>query len=311
MVGIKVFVGNLSFKTTEAELAEAFKGAAKIVNAHIITTPSGRSKGYGFVEFETKGDAEKAVAALNKKEIGGRPINVELARPQEETATTATTTATTTTTTNNNAPRQPRAPRARREGGGERSVATGTREGTGKTGGRFQKKGVERRTNNNNTTGNGKTEVADTDDDQRRVVRRRPRRYQQRRTEEEEKPEDKAPSKTMLFVANLAWKVTDESFNDYLKKEGIKFKSANVVITRNGRSRGYGFIMCDNTDDQNKAMEILNKKELDGRPLNVKVANASSETPRTPAPTTGTNAPSTTAPATTTTTPAPAPETKN
>jgi len=307
MVGVKVFVGNLSFKTTEAELAEAFKGAAKIVNAHIITTPSGRSKGYGFVEFETKAEAEKAAAALNKKEIGGRPINVELARPQEETATTTANT-TTTTTTNNNAPRQPRAPRARREGGGEPRSTTTT--GTGKTGGRFPKKGGVRTTNNNNT-GSGKAEVADTDDDQRRVVRRRPRRYQERRTTEEEKPEDKAPSKTMLFVANLAWKVTDESFNEFLKKEGIKFKSANVVITRNGRSRGYGFISYDTTDEQNRAMEILNKSELDGRPLNVKVANASSETPRSPAPATGNNNATTTATTSTTTPAQPAPDTKN
>jgi RNA recognition motif-containing protein len=308
MVGVKVFVGNLSFKTTEAELAEAFKAVSKIVNAHIITTPSNRSKGYGFVEFETKAEAEKAVAALNKKEIGGRPINVELARPQEEASTTTNTT-TTTTTSNNNAPRTTRAPRVRAQGGqGE------TRERSNfKTGAPRVRKERAPRTNNNNNTGSGKAEVTEEQDDGRREVRRRPRRYQQRRTEEEEQTteEDKTPSKTMLFVANLAWKVTDESFTAFLKNEGLKFKSANVVITRNGRSRGYGFINCDNTEEQNRAMEILNKRELDGRPLNVKVANASSETPRTPSTIAPSNNNATTT-TTTATTPStqPAPETK-
>jgi len=105
----------------------------------------------------------------------------------------------------------------------------------------------------------------------------------------------------MLFVANLAWKVNDAEFVEFLKKTGIKFQSANVVVTRSGRSRGYGFVNTVDFEEQKKAMDILNKQELDGRALNVKVANASSETPRvatTPATTTTTT--TTVAPATTT-----------
>ncbi len=97
----------------------------------------------------------------------------------------------------------------------------------------------------------------------------------------------------MLFVANLAWKVTDDSFNAFLKTEGLKFKSANVVMTKSGRSRGYGFVNCENAEEQTRAMDILNKKELEGRNLNAKVANASSETPRTATTTTATPAPET------------------
>jgi len=281
MVNIKVFVGNLSFKTTEAELADAFRiQGGKVVNAHIITTPNNRSKGYGFVEFENKTDAEKAVAALNKKEIGGRPINVELARPQEEKPQDTKGEQTDRPTrpprrypprdSNNNnngdAPRRPRIPREPRV----------PRE-QGTQGRRFN--------NNNNNNEGGKQEVSE--DGPRRRVIRRPRRVQEKR----EEPEDRTPSKTMLFVANLAWKVNDELFINFLKTEGIKFKSANVVMTRNGRSRGYGFVNAENAEEQKRAMDILSKKELDGRQLNVKVANASSETPRAPATTATTTTP--------------------
>jgi len=260
MVGIKVFVGNLSFKTTEAELADAFKASGKLVTAHIITTPSNRSKGYGFVEFESQGDAEKAVAAMNKKDLGGRPINVELARPQEAKPVTTTTSAPTDET---DKPRRPRRTAPRR---------TNTRT-DGKQGEKAPAPKKESSTN-------GKSEVTDSDKPRPQRRPRAPRKYQERRKAE---PTDKTPSKTMLFVANLAWKVTDESFTSFLKTEGIKFKSANVVMTKSGRSRGYGFVNCDNTDEQTRAMDILNKKELDGRNLNAKVANASSETPRTSA----------------------------
>jgi len=288
MVGVKVFVGNLSFKTTEAELHDAFKTSGKVEKVHIITTPYNRSKGYGFVEFENQVDAEKSVVAMNKKEIGGRAINVELARPQTETKEGTAPQERkprrtfnprprgtgTTGTTNNNTERVERAPRS-------------------------DKPRAPRRFNNNNNESNGKEEASDQPRRPRNVNNNNNNR---RRYEKKEQPvEDRTPSKTMLFVANLAWKVNDESFVEFLKKEGIKFQSANVVVTRNGRSRGYGFINAENNEEQKRAMDILNKRELDGRPLNCKVANASSETPRV----------ATTAPVTTTTTTTPAPaETK-
>lgn len=75
----KVFVGNLSFKTDEDELKEAFVGFGGVVSANIITRGP-RSLGYGFVEFDSIESAEKAIAAMHQKELGGREINVELAR---------------------------------------------------------------------------------------------------------------------------------------------------------------------------------------------------------------------------------------
>ncbi|RUO96491.1 hypothetical protein BC936DRAFT_141946, partial [Jimgerdemannia flammicorona] len=76
-IGHKVFVGNLSFQTTEDELAN--------LKANIITRGT-RSLGYGFVAFETLEDAQKATQELDKKELGAREINVEVAKPKEPSA---------------------------------------------------------------------------------------------------------------------------------------------------------------------------------------------------------------------------------
>jgi len=82
MVRTKVFVGNLDFTTKEAELVKEFGAAGKVISANIITRGP-RSLGYGFVEMESEEDANKAVQMLNKKEIDGRPVNVEVAKPRD------------------------------------------------------------------------------------------------------------------------------------------------------------------------------------------------------------------------------------
>ncbi len=80
----KVFVGNLSFKTKPETLKAQFEVAGKVVEANIITRGP-RSLGYGFVEFATDEEAVKSVELLNRKEIDGRPVNVEVARPRQAT----------------------------------------------------------------------------------------------------------------------------------------------------------------------------------------------------------------------------------
>jgi RNA recognition motif-containing protein len=106
----KVFVGNLSFSTRENELAEEFEAAGKVVRANIITRGP-RSLGYGFVEMADDAAAEAAVKVMDKKVIDGRQINVELAKPRDESAAAATTAARPAR------PRAPRGPRAPRNGG--------------------------------------------------------------------------------------------------------------------------------------------------------------------------------------------------
>ncbi len=80
----KLYVGNLSYDTTEDELREAFSAHGEVTSVAVIKDKfSGRSKGFGFVEMANDGEADAAVGALNGKEIGGRALRVSEARPQE------------------------------------------------------------------------------------------------------------------------------------------------------------------------------------------------------------------------------------
>jgi len=75
--GKKVFVGNLAYDTTEEELKTAFEKAGNVVDAKIVRRGN-RSKGFGFVEFSTDEEAEKAVELLDKTNLNDRPINVQV-----------------------------------------------------------------------------------------------------------------------------------------------------------------------------------------------------------------------------------------
>ena len=80
-----LYVGNLSYNVDSAKLEEAFAKVGKVVSAQVITDRySGRSRGFGFVEMSTDEEAKKAVDELNGKELDGREIVVNEARPREE-----------------------------------------------------------------------------------------------------------------------------------------------------------------------------------------------------------------------------------
>ncbi len=78
----KLYVGNLSYTTTDAQLAEHFGQAGSVVSASVIIDKrTGRSKGFGFVEFDSADSAKKAIDMFNGKDFGGRSITVNEARP--------------------------------------------------------------------------------------------------------------------------------------------------------------------------------------------------------------------------------------
>ncbi|MBI2484475.1 RNA-binding protein [Candidatus Uhrbacteria bacterium] len=78
----KLYVGGLPYSTTEDELKDAFSQAGTVSTATIIKDKfSGRSKGFGFVEFENDEEAEKAIEMWNGKELSGRTLTVNEARP--------------------------------------------------------------------------------------------------------------------------------------------------------------------------------------------------------------------------------------
>lgn len=81
----KVFVGGLPFSTTDDELRELFAAHGKVASANVVRDrESGRSKGFGFVEFEDTEEGKAAEKALNGSELGGRTISVAEARPKED-----------------------------------------------------------------------------------------------------------------------------------------------------------------------------------------------------------------------------------
>lgn len=80
-----LFVGSLAYATTDDSLKAFFEQIAPVASARVITDrDSGRSKGFGFVEFEDPANNQKAVDELNGKELDGRAINVSIARPKED-----------------------------------------------------------------------------------------------------------------------------------------------------------------------------------------------------------------------------------
>jgi RNA recognition motif-containing protein len=80
-----LFVGNLSFQTTESDLAALFKGFGDVARVHVSTDrETGRARGFAFVEMPNDEEAAKAIAGLNGKEFGGRNLKVNEARPRAE-----------------------------------------------------------------------------------------------------------------------------------------------------------------------------------------------------------------------------------
>ena len=81
----KLFVGNLSFNTTENDLQDAFAAHGTVVEATLMMDRmSGRPRGFGFVTMSTPEEAEKAIAAMNGAALDGRNLTVNVARPREE-----------------------------------------------------------------------------------------------------------------------------------------------------------------------------------------------------------------------------------
>jgi RNA recognition motif-containing protein len=81
----KLYVGNLSFNTTENDLQDTFSAHGTVTEANLITDrETGRARGFGFVTMSSDEEANKAVEALNGAELDGRTLTVNIARPREE-----------------------------------------------------------------------------------------------------------------------------------------------------------------------------------------------------------------------------------
>eukprot|EP00727_Mastigamoeba_balamuthi_P007902 m51a1_g3732 putative rna-binding region rnp-1 domain-containing protein (346) ;mRNA; f:29425-30653 len=268
----KVFVGNLSFKTREPDLAKAFEVVGPVKGTNIIARGP-RSLGYGFVEFEKPEDAERAVTELNKKEIDGRAVNVELARPRDfvpavaaagvaapdgtVAAPVAAAVAQPGAAPQQRVARPPRAPRAPRVNNGQPRQQQQQQAPMGQP---MQQRQPRQQQQQMQMQQQGQQVVMQ---QQPRQPRRQPRSP---RTTTQQAPGE--ASKTTLFVANLPFVVDDGGLLEIF--EGLNVKEAHVVMRPNGHSKGYGFVTFENEADQQKAMQTVDKSIVEGREISVR-----------------------------------------
>ncbi|GMU93548.1 MAG: hypothetical protein AMXMBFR4_26060 [Candidatus Hydrogenedentota bacterium] len=82
---MNIYVGNLSYTTSEDDLRSAFEAYGRVDSARVITDKmTNQSKGFGFVEMANSSEAQAAISGLNGKELGGRALNVNEARPKTD-----------------------------------------------------------------------------------------------------------------------------------------------------------------------------------------------------------------------------------
>jgi cold-inducible RNA-binding protein len=84
-MSMKLYVGNLSFQTSSDDLNQLFAQAGTVESAAVVEDrETGRSRGFGFVEMSSKEEAQKAIEQFNGKEMNGRNLNVNEAKPRED-----------------------------------------------------------------------------------------------------------------------------------------------------------------------------------------------------------------------------------
>jgi RNA recognition motif-containing protein len=262
----------LAFQTTDQALAEAFQDCLGKVKNAVVITRGRRSLGYGFVEFDSHESAVEGVKSKNNTQLKGRTLKVELAsdnppvRAEREPR-------------NLNSPSPPAA-------GGQQSAAdNGPAPRRRKRNNNLRRRRVDNNNpnpeNNNSkppvgvTGASGKPSLAPvmsgsggpppkpvssssgTSVENRPMDQRGPPKPRvRRRVNNNQNFEDRVLSRTAVFVANLPFSVKDEELLVFFKDNNAK--TAHVVVTRNGRSRGYGFVDFDSEVDQGNAIKTKN-----------------------------------------------------
>lgn len=218
----RLYVGNLSFRTTAPELGKLFESIGPVVNATIISYQN-RSKGYGFVEFKDADIAQQAVAKLNRVDLGGRQITVEVSRSGGE--------------------RPAGSGRGGYGGGygGGRGFGRGGFGGGGRFGGGGGGYGGGRFGGGGGGYGGGGRFGGGGGGGGGRRPPRAPI------------SDNTARSETRTHLGNLPFQLTQEELIKVF--DGYAVKEAVIVTNKfSGRSRGYGFVEFENSGEQKRAL---------------------------------------------------------
>jgi len=306
MTRTKVFVGNLSFKTKREDLAAEFQAAGRVVEANIITRGT-RSLGYGFVEMESEEDAKKAIEMMNKKSVDSREINVELAKPRDETKIgerrpppqrrprrpnanrgpggngnnqeqSPTSSGNKDHSSDSPVQRKPRPPRENKpnNNNGDNS-SEAPKEGSKEGGAAGDRAPGARRFRTGGERGGAGGERGGSGSGERGGRRFRSRGGARFGGARKDLPPRKE-SETSLFIANLPFSIDNAGLVDLYKTYNVK--NAHVVANRNGKSKGFGFVELATQADQKAALDATNKTSVQGRELIVKIALTPVEPPK-------------------------------
>lgn len=273
--GFKVFAGNLAYSTTDEGLKTFFAPVQNdIITAQVIMRGS-RSAGYGFVSLTSAEAALKSVELLDKQELDGRQVIVEVAKPSDQKE------------------KRERKPKRRLGRRGSRAVpgevseaeangeVTKTEEATpvvsdeAKPKKKKKKSARKPKAKADGETSDAAAPAAEADGSAPKKTPRvrKPKAPRPPRADGEDPVGE--PSKTMLFVANLGFSVDDAGLAALFTEAGIAVSTARVVRRRWGqprKSKGYGFVDVGSEEEQKKAIEALQGKEVGGRAIAVKIA---------------------------------------
>ncbi|KAG6833747.1 hypothetical protein H0H87_001179 [Tephrocybe sp. NHM501043] len=287
--GFKVFAGNLAYSTTDEGLKAFFAPVeSDILSAQVILRGT-RSAGYGFVALATAEAAQKAVEVLDKKELDGRQVIVEVAKPSEQKdkekkkkkakrrpgrrGSKAVPGEISEAEANGEPARIDEAPAAAAPGTDE---AAKPKKKKKKSARKPKAPKVEGETSEAGATIPAtETDVSPAEGaaSKKAPRARKPKAPRTPRPAGEDPVGE--PSKTMLFVANLGFNIDDAGLSTLFTDAGITVNSARIVRRRWGqprKSKGYGFVDVGGEEEQKKAIAALEGKDVGGRAIAVKVA---------------------------------------
>jgi len=271
----KVFAGNLAYTTTDEGLRTFFAPVqSDIISAQVILRGS-RSAGYGFVAVSTVEAAQKAVELLDKQELDGREVIIEIAKPADQKD------------------KEKKEKKAKRKPGRRGSKAVPGEVTEAEANGEAKPEDAaptsdevakpRKKKKNNRKARRAAVEgeeppveatlTAVEGEAPKKSRTKKPRIPRAPRAEGEDPAGE--PSKTMLFVANLGFNTDDAALSTLFTEAAINVVSARIVRRRWGqprKSKGYGFVDVGSEEEQQKAITALDGKEVGGRNIAVKIA---------------------------------------